>query len=87
MTILLSQPNVFRHPNLPGFDGLPRLDCAYCGALRVTRTLGDVYATEGLDLEEVGLVHTMENLLYTIPLKCEVALGVLSHMRKQYPVL
>ena len=37
--------------------------------------LGDDYATEGLDLEEVGLAHTMENLLYTIPQKCEAALG------------
>ena len=43
--------------------------------LLVARTLGDVYATEGLDLEEVGLSHTMENLLYTISLKCEAALG------------
>src|ERR1700753_3406634 len=57
------------------FDGLSRLDRAFCGALRVARTLGDKYATEGMDLEEVGLAHTMENLLYTIPLKCEVALG------------
>ena len=38
--------------------------------------LGDVYATKGLDLKEVGLAHTMENLLYTVPLKCEAALGV-----------
>ena len=28
-----------------------------------------------MDLEEVGLAHTMENLLYTIPPKCEAALG------------
>ena len=75
MTILPSQPDVFRHPNLPAFDGLPNRDRAFCNALRVVRTLGDVYATEGLDLEEVGLSHTMESLLYTIPLKCEAALG------------
>ena len=75
MTQLPQQPEVFRHPDLPAFDGLPRLDRAFCGALRVARTLGEVYATEGLDLEEVGLSHTMENLLYTIPLKCEAALG------------
>ena len=43
--------------------------------VRVARTLGDDYATEGMDLEEVGLAHTMENLLYTIPQKCEAALG------------
>ena len=43
--------------------------------MRVARTLRDEYATEGMDLEEVGLAHTMENLLYTIPLKCEAALG------------
>ena len=30
---------------------------------------------EGMDLEEVGLAHMMENLLYTIPLKCGAALG------------
>ena len=76
MTILPNQPDVFRRPDLPAFDGLPRLDRAYCGAFRVAQTLGDVYATEGLDLEEVSLAHTMENLLYTIPLKCEAALGV-----------
>ena len=76
MTILPSQLDVFRHPDLPAFDGLPQLDCAYCSTLRVARTLGDAYATEGLDLEEVGLAHTMESLLYTIPLKCEAALGV-----------
>ena len=35
----------------------------------------DDYATEGMDLEEVGLAHTMENLLYTISQKCEAALG------------
>ena len=34
-----------------------------------------MYTTEGLDLEEVGLAHTMESLLYTIPLKCEADLG------------
>ena len=73
--ILPSQPDVFRHLDLPGFDGLSQLDCAFCGALRVAQTLGDIYATEGLDLEEVGLAHTMENLLYTEPLKCEAALG------------
>ena len=67
MTILPSQPDVFRHPDLPAFGRLPQLDHAYCGPLRVARTLGDVYATEGLDLEEVGLAHTMEYLLYTIP--------------------
>ena len=75
MVQLPRQPNVFRCPDLPAFDGLPRLDCAFCGALGVARTLGNIYATEGLDLEEVGLAHTMENLLYTIPLKCEAALG------------
>ena len=75
MIQLLTQPNVFRHPDLLAFDGLPRLDRVFCGALRVARTLRDVYTTEGLDLEEVGLAHTMENLLYTIPLKCEAALG------------
>ena len=75
MTILPSQLDVFRHPDLPAFDGLPQLDHTFCGTLRVARTLRDVYTTEGLDLEEVGLVHTMENLLYTVPLKCEVALG------------
>ena len=48
---------------------------AFCGALRVARTLGDEYAAEGMDLEEVSLAHTMENLLYTIPQKCEAALG------------
>ena len=41
----------------------------------MARTLGDEYATEGMELEEVGLAHTMENLLYTIPQKCEAALG------------
>ena len=76
MTILPQQPDVFRHPDLPAFEGLPNRDRAFCSALRVTRTLGEVYATEGLDLEEVGLSHTMESLLYTIPLKCEAALGV-----------
>ena len=75
MVQLPQQPEVFRRPDLLAFDGLPRLDRAFCGALRVARTLGDVYATEGMDLEEVGLVHTMENLLYTIPQKCEAALG------------
>ena len=45
-------------------------------ALTVARTLRDVYTTKGLDLEEVGLSHTMESLLYTISLKCEAALGV-----------
>ena len=75
MTHLPAQPDVFRRPDLPAFDGLPMIDRAFCGALRVARTLGDNYATEGLDLEEVGLAHTMENLLYTIPQKCEAALG------------
>ena len=75
MTVLPMQPDIFRRPDLPAFDGLPCLDRAFCGTLRVARTLGDVYATEGLDLEEVGLTHTMEGLLYTIPLKCEAALG------------
>ena len=75
MTILPNQPEVFRRLDLPGFDSLPRQDRAFCDALRVARTLGDVYATEGLDLEEVGLAHTMEHLLYSISLKCEVALG------------
>ena len=72
---LAPSANVFRHPDLLAFDGLPCLDHAFCSALRVARTLRDVYATEGLDLEEVGLAHTMENLLYTILLKCEAALG------------
>ena len=76
MTVLPSQPDVFRRPDLPAFNGLPSCDCAFCSTLRVARTLGDIYTTEGLDLEEVGLSHTMENLLYTIPLKCEAALGV-----------
>ena len=75
MVQLSSQSDVFRHPDLPAFDGLPMIDRAFCSALRVARTLGDNYATEGMDLEEVGLAHTMENLLYTIPQKCEAALG------------
>ena len=75
MVQLPSQPHVFRRPDLPAFDGLPMIDHAFCAALRVARTLGDDYATEGMDLEEVGLAHTMENLLYTIPQKCEAALG------------
>ena len=75
MVQLPQQPHVYCRPDLLAFDGLPRLDRAFCGALRVARTLGDEYATEGMDLEEVGLAHTMENLLYTIPLKCEAALG------------
>ena len=75
MVQVLTQPLVFRRPDLPAFDGLPMIDRAFCGALRVARTLGDHYATEGMDLEEVGLAHTMENLLYTIPQKCEAALG------------
>ena len=75
MTVLPRQPDVFRRPDLPAFDGLSMADRAFCGALRVARTLGDNYATEGMDLEEVGLAHTMENLLYTIPQKCEAALG------------
>ena len=76
MTILLQQLEVFRRPDLLAFNGLPNRDRAFCSALRVARTLGDVYATEGLDLEEVSLSHTMVSLLYTIPLKCEAALGV-----------
>ena len=76
MTILPTQPDVFRHLDLLGFNGLPNQDWAFCSTLRVARTLRDVYTTEGLDLEEVGLAHTMESLLYTIPLKCEAALGV-----------
>ena len=75
MIQLQTQPEVFRRPDLPAFDGLPMIDRAFCSALRVARTLGDTYATEGMDLEEVGLAHTMENLLYTIPQKCEAALG------------
>ena len=75
MVQLPQQPFVYHRPNLPAFDGLPMIDHAFCSALRVARTLGDDYATEGMDLEEVGLAHTMENLLYTIPLKCEAALG------------
>ena len=75
MVQLPTQPHVYRCPDLPAFDGLPMLDCAFCSALRVARTLRDDYATEGMDLEEVGLAHTMERLLYTIPQKCEAALG------------
>ena len=75
MIELPTQPHVFRRPDLPAFDGLPMIDRAFCAALRVARTLGDDYTTEGMDLEEVGLAHTMENLLYTIPQKCEAALG------------
>ena len=75
MVELPQQPHVYRRPDLPAFDGIPMIDCAFCSALRVARTLGDKYATEGMDLEEVGLAHTMETLLYTIPLKCEAALG------------
>ena len=78
MVQLPQQPDVFRRPDLPAFDGLPCLDRAFCGALRVARTLGDNYATKGMDLEEVGLAHTMEGLLYTIPLKCEAALWCVS---------
>ena len=75
MVQLPQQPHVFRRPDLLAFDGLPMIDRAFCSALRVARTLGDDYATEGMDLEEVSLAHTMENLLYTIPQKCEAALG------------
>ena len=75
MTQLPAQPEVFRRPDLPAFDGLSMADRSFCAALRVARTLADDYATEGMDLEEVGLAHTMENLLYTIPQKCEAALG------------
>ena len=74
MVQIQTQPHVYRRPDLPAFDGLPLIDRAFCSALRVARTL-DEYATEGMDLEEVGLAHTMENLLYTIPQKCEAALG------------
>ena len=75
MVQLPTQPLVYRRPDLPAFDGISMADRAFCAALRVARTLGDNYATEGMDLEEVGLAHTMENLLYTIPQKCEAALG------------
>ena len=75
MIELPRQPDVFHRPDLPAFDGLPMIDHTFCSALRVARTLGDEYATEGMDLEEVGLAHMMENLLYTIPQKCEAALG------------
>ena len=75
MVQIPSQPEVFRRPDLLAFDGLPMIDRAFCSTLRVARTLGDDYATEGMDLEEVGLAHMMENLLYTIPPKCEAALG------------
>ena len=75
MIQLPTQPFVHRRPDLPAFDGLSMADRAFCSALRVARSLGDDYATEGMDLEEVGLAHTMENLLYTIPQKCEAALG------------
>ena len=67
--MLPSQPDVFRRLDLPTFDELPQIDCAYCSTLRVAHTLREVYATKGLDLEEVGLAHTMEGLLYTIPHK------------------
>ena len=75
MIQLSGQPDVFCRPDLPAFDGLLMIDRTFCSALRVARTLGDDYATEGMDLEEVGLAHTMENLLYTIPQKYEAALG------------
>ena len=75
MVQLPQQAHVFRRPDLPAFDGLSMQDRAFCSALRVARTLEDEYATEGMDLEEVGLAHTMENLLFTIPQKCEAALG------------
>ena len=75
MTQLPTQPEVFRRPDLPAFDGLSMADRSFCAALRVARTLEDNYAVDGLDLEEVGLAHTMENLLYTIPQKCEATLG------------
>ena len=48
MTQLENQPHVFRRPNLPAFDGLPMIDRAFCSTLRVARTLGDDYATEGI---------------------------------------
>ena len=76
MTILPQQPDVFCRPDLLAFDGLPNRDWAFCSALRVARTLKGMYATKGLNLEEVSLSPTMESLLYTIPQKCEVALGV-----------
>ena len=41
MVQLPQQPHVYHRPNLPAFDGLLRLDRAFCGALRVARTLGD----------------------------------------------
>ena len=75
MIELPRQPHIFRRPDLPAFDGLPMIDRAFCAALRVARTLEDEYATEGMELEEVSLAHTMENLLFTIPQKCEAALG------------
>ena len=75
MVQLPRQPHVFHRPDLPAFDGLPMIDRAFCSALRVARALGDDYATEGMDLEEVSLAHMMENLLYTIPQKYEAALG------------
>ena len=75
MVQIQTQPHVYRRPDLPAFDGLPMQDRAFCAALRVARTLEDDFATEGMDLEEVGLAHTMEALLYTIPQKCEAALG------------
>ena len=51
MVQLPQQPHVYRRPDLPAFDGISWLDRAFCGALRVARTLGDEYATEGMDLE------------------------------------
>ena len=44
MTIHPSQPD------LPAFDGIPQLDHAYCGALRVAQTLGDMYLPRVLTL-------------------------------------
>ena len=75
MVQLPTQPYVYHRPDLPAFDGLSMADRSFCAALRVARTLEEEYATEGMDLEEVGLSHTMERLLYTIPQKCEAALG------------
>ena len=69
MVQIETQPHVYRHPDLPAYDGLSMQDRAFCAALRVARTLEDEYATEGMDLEEVSLAHTMETLLYTIPQK------------------
>ena len=52
MVQLPQQPDIFRRPDLPAFDGLPHQDCAFCGALRVARTLG----TGGKD-QNIQWVH------------------------------